>query len=140
MAHLRLACRLGVATSLLLVGCVAPVPQPPSPAPAIALERVELGVPMEGTLLVKGTPGAVSGPDVTTVTLTVYRESPSRLQHLGHGTLPVVSSFARIAPDGSFGPVELGDAATAVRSGDELTLVPQAGTRQAGAAQSLRVP
>jgi hypothetical protein len=130
---------LSLAGLPLLLSCSSAPSLPVVPS-VLAPSVIRISAPVDGAIQVWGTAGAVSEPTVTTVTLTVYRPGAYQVLHLNHVGLPIVSSYAVVRPDGSFGPVAVGGSDNPVRAGDEVDVTPQAGLREAGLAETLLVP
>jgi hypothetical protein len=125
---------------LVLVAALAGCPGAPNATPVAVVDmgKVQVSRLDQDVIQVSGAPGTISGATVTTVTVTVGRlPSPSPgpaafgLLHLGDH-LPIDSSYAVVASDGSFAAVKLGKPERGVLSGDELGVTPQNGLAQAG--------
>lgn len=133
---------------LALVAVLAGCPGAPNATPVAVVDmgKVQVSRVDKDTVQVSGAPGTISGAAVTTVTVTVGRlPSPSPgpatfgLLHLGDH-LPIDSSYAVVAADGSFTAVTLGKPDRGVLSGDELSVTPQNGLAQAGYTTYMNLP
>ena len=147
MTRLAVPALLLLALSLAACPGGAPTAQPtPIAGVVVDLAKVTVTKPVDGRITVSGAVGTATGGKVTTVTLTVVREvkaSPApagyRLQHLTGG-LAITSGFAAVRADGGFDATTIGDPERPIQSGDELNLIPQNGTSQAGFPASIWVP
>jgi hypothetical protein len=125
-----------------LTGC----PSPGGPSVGINTSALVLSSISNGQITVMGKPGAVAPGLATTVTLTVQRPSNAspgpnayHLAHLGNH-LPVTSSYAALAPDGSFTSTMLGAADRPILPGDELDITPQKGIEEVGYTAFVGIP
>jgi hypothetical protein len=103
-----------IALPLVLAGC--------NDGQAVIPSLISAGPVTNGQVTFTGHPGALRGNPYG-VTITIVREggylAKYTTQHLGSGSLPIISGFALANPDGSFPATTLGDSVNAVRSGDE---------------------